>query len=359
MSDKPDGLGSRIQAPLLKLREWLGLRRDDQAAHSTPQAATRSRSSAARPAAARRRSVAAAPESFAAWSSREIEVDGAVIHAALSQGADPDAPAAVLIHGAGLDHRDWTFSFMHALRRAAGAGPSILAFDRPGFGRSTRPLDPAVSTPNGQARYLRRAATALGLRRVAPIGHSWGGAVAAAWALAERGEPDAPEVVGMGSFAGALLPWSMRQSMRNAQRLGEAARIALGAGGFTAEGMGEAARAALADAFSPNAPPEGYVEHIATKLSPTSGPAASTMADIAAINAALTLQGPQLTRLAAPAALVYGVEDQILNIAEQGDRAARMIPEARMTRLEGVGHMVHHAAEAACVEAALGLLRRR
>lgn len=275
-----------------------------------------------------------------------------------------DATTIVLIHGAGLDHRDWTFSMTSTLRAELGPKVRIIAFDRPGFGDSERPRGSAAGLPAAQARLLRKAAAAFGVRNAVLVGHSWGGAVAMAWALAAQadgGAPDgavlsdAPEVIGVASLAGAILPWSFAQSLKNARRVGEAARLAWSSGGMNATGMGAAAKAALSDAFHPNQPPEGYLAHIATELSPTDGAAASTMADVATINGALAAQGPKLSTLSAPVELVYGDADEVLSIDEQGERALGLIPQARLTRLEGVGHMVHHAAPEACL-AAIGRL---
>ena len=58
----------------------------------------------------------------------------------------------------------------------------MIAFDRPGFGHSTRPRD-RLWTPAAQAELLYAALALLGVERPAIVGHSLGATVALAWAL--------------------------------------------------------------------------------------------------------------------------------------------------------------------------------
>ncbi|MEL6316265.1 MAG: alpha/beta fold hydrolase, partial [Pseudomonadota bacterium] len=183
-----------------------------------------------------------------------MTVEGVRIHAVDSAAeiGRPDGRAIVLIHGAGLDHRDWTFGFLHRLDRSW----RVLAFDRPGFGGSERPSGMASALPATQARLLHAAARELGVDHAVIVGHSWGGAVAMGWGL------EAPETVaGIVSLAGALTPWSLAVTMDNARRLQAAARQALGSGGLRA-----AAVSALADSFDPDDIPAGYIDHVRTDL---------------------------------------------------------------------------------------------
>ena len=70
----------------------------------------------------------------------------------------------------------------------------VIAFDRPGLGFSGRPAAAPTSVWRLQAALLRGALARLGVARATLVGHSFGGAVALAWAL------EAPETV-----AGLLL----------------------------------------------------------------------------------------------------------------------------------------------------------
>jgi pimeloyl-ACP methyl ester carboxylesterase len=58
----------------------------------------------------------------------------------------------------------------------------VLAFDRPGFGHSTRPRA-RLWTPTAQAQLLASALARLGVRQPVIVAHSWGTLVALALAL--------------------------------------------------------------------------------------------------------------------------------------------------------------------------------
>ncbi|MEL6978707.1 MAG: alpha/beta hydrolase [Pseudomonadota bacterium] len=245
--------------------------------------------------------------------------------------------AVVLIHGAGVDHRDWTFDFIHRIDPAW----RVLAFDRPGFGASGRPSGAASALPGSQARLLHAAAASFGVSEAIVVGHSWGGAVAMGWGLAE---PEA--TLGVASFAGAVAPWSLANAIKNGRRMQSAARAALGPGGLR-----EAALEALCESFWPDPVPEGYATHMSTELSPMAGPTAATIADVSTINGALALMAPNYPRLERPVELVYSDSDQILSLSEQGEAAAALLPQARLTVLEGAGHMIHQTRQKTCLVA--------
>lgn len=267
----------------------------------------------------------------------EARVEGVRLHAMDREGEDPST-AIILIHGAGLDHRDWTFSFLEGLPRAY----RVLAFDRPGFGDSSRPSI-AGGLPTTQARLLRTAAMSLGVERAVLVGHSWGGAVAMAWGL------DAPEAtIGVVSLAGAVAPWSLGSSIAHGRRMRSAARMALRPGGLRT-----AAIEGLTESFSPNAIPNGYLEHIATELTLTSGAAAAAAGDVATFNGALGLQAQRYPGFDRPVELVYGDADLILSPSEQGEAASELLPNARLTIEKGAGHMIHHTHPDLCLEAIL------
>ena len=98
-------------------------------------------------------------------------------------------PPVVLLHGASGNLRDWTLGALAAIAERH----DVIAFDRPGLGFTGRPVA-ARPAAGAQAALLRDALARLGVERATLVGHSFGGAVALAWAL------DAPETV-----AGLLL----------------------------------------------------------------------------------------------------------------------------------------------------------
>jgi len=124
---------------------------------------------------------------------RIVQVDGQPVHL-LEKGRG--GPPVILIHGASVNLRDWSFSLMDRLARTN----RVIAVDRPGFGYSAR--GPGEWPPAQQAAHLRAAVRQLGVERPIVVGHSWGGAVALAWAL------DFPnDVSGVVPVSGATMPW--------------------------------------------------------------------------------------------------------------------------------------------------------
>ncbi|WP_254796913.1 alpha/beta fold hydrolase [Sulfitobacter albidus] len=131
---------------------------------------------------------------------RIIDVDGVPVHV-LTQG---DGPDLVLIHGASGNVRDWTFDFVDRLSQSY----RVVMIDRPGLGWTGRlpgkqgAWNARAESPAEQAQLLQRATDIIGVENPIVVGHSFGGAVAMAWALAR---PD--ETAGVVMLAAVSNPW--------------------------------------------------------------------------------------------------------------------------------------------------------
>ena len=124
---------------------------------------------------------------------RYAYIDGVRLHYVMRGEGTP----VVLLHGNAVTQADFQASgLMDQLARRH----QVIAFDRPGFGHSSRPRD-RLWTPRAQAELLRRALTALGIRRPVVVGHSMGTMVALAMAL---DYPD--EVAGLVLIGGYYYP---------------------------------------------------------------------------------------------------------------------------------------------------------
>lgn len=84
----------------------------------------------------------------------------------------------VMIHGNAGDLHDFQFGTLDLVAR----NYHVMAFDLPGHGRSKMPRR-AKGTIQEQAVVLHQALTALGVKDPILVGHSWGGAIALAYAL--------------------------------------------------------------------------------------------------------------------------------------------------------------------------------
>jgi pimeloyl-ACP methyl ester carboxylesterase len=104
-----------------------------------------------------------------------IEVDGVRLHY-VERG---EGPPLVLLHGNGSMIADFDSSGLIDL---AARSHRVIAFDRPGFGHSSRPRS-VIWTADAQARLIHAALAQIGVSRALVLGHSWGASVAVAMAL--------------------------------------------------------------------------------------------------------------------------------------------------------------------------------
>ena len=108
--------------------------------------------------------------------SRFIDVDGVRVH--YQEAGDEHAPALVLIHGFASSTLVWSKVFL----KLAEAGFRVIAVDMLGYGYSAKPRN-GEYTIAGQAKLLTRLLDKLGIPRAIFVGSSYGGAVAATFAL--------------------------------------------------------------------------------------------------------------------------------------------------------------------------------
>lgn len=109
------------------------------------------------------------------YSGSFVSVDGINLHYVSAGSGRP----VVLIHGNPGSHHDYTTALLDKLSRSF----HVIAFDRPGHGFSER-ADSFATTVEMQATMIREALTRLAIRKPILVGHSWGGSLALAAAVA-------------------------------------------------------------------------------------------------------------------------------------------------------------------------------
>lgn len=260
---------------------------------------------------------------------RLLLVDGLRVHAD-QRGRGPDV---VLIHGASGNTRDFTFALADRLAREF----RVTAFDRPGLGHTDWPGEQAVS-PFEQARILRAAAAQMGIRRPVVVGHSYGGSVAMAWALSDPAGTGA--VV---SLAGATMPWPGGLGPWYAitgSDIGQATVVPL----ISAFVPPERAERAIGSIFAPDPVPEGYADYVGAGLTLRVGTFRANARQVSRLKPFLTAMAEQYPNLSVPVEIVHGTADRIVPHRVHAEPMAALLPHARLTLLDGVGHMPHHAA---------------
>lgn len=269
---------------------------------------------------------------------RIVDVDGTPVHA-LMRGSGPDL---VLIHGASGNLRDFSFDLIDRLSERY----RVIAFDRPGLGW-TGDLGSANVSPLAQADLLRAAAAQLGVRSPIVLGHSYGGAVAMGWAL--RDPQGTPAIV---LLAGATYPWPDEADLGPwypfiTSGFGTHVAVPL-ISAFVPEARIEDA---IAGIFAPNPVPDGYNDYVGAGLSLRRDSFIANARQVDGLKPYLARMAPDYPRLTQPIEIIHGARDRIVGLDYHARRMVADLPNARLTVLDGVGHMPHHAAPEAVIAA--------
>lgn len=267
-----------------------------------------------------------------------VTVDGLRLHYEI-KGQGPDL---VMIHGASGSLRDLTF----ALRDRLTDRFRVIVIDRPGLGHSDPLPDASLMA---QARAIKAAVAQLGVTDPVVLGQSYGGAVALAWALDadQTGRPKALVLVGSPSmpWPGKLDPWYRL----TATGPGRALAIPLAAA-FLPQSYVTAATTLV---FAPEPVPTGYADWIGTPLILRQDTLIANTAQINALRAELVTMEPQYPTLDLPVELIHGTEDTIVPLHIHSAPLAKLLPDARLTVIDGAGHMPHHSHADAVIDAVL------
>jgi pimeloyl-ACP methyl ester carboxylesterase len=258
--------------------------------------------------------------------------DSPAVLAHAQAGSGPDV---ILIHGAMTCLDDMAMALFPALRDEF----RVTAFDRPGHGAN--PDSVLTGTPWQQAEAVRAAAQALGIERPVVVGHSFGGAVALAYALRY---PDACKGVV------ALSPIAFPEG--RLEHLVFAPRAFPGPVGFWTRSAAMVTDPVMLPIlwramFLPQAMPQVFAE---TFPFARAGRPAQTLAeghDAALLGPGLCWNAAGYGACQVPVHVLTGDRDLVVNPALHAAAVAQVLPKGRLTRLPGLGHMIHHFAQPA------------
>lgn len=242
-------------------------------------------------------------------------------------------PDVVLIHGALVTRTDMVM----ALSEALSEHYQVTAFDRPGQGDS----GPQVGgTTWEQARSLKCAADVLGLREPVIVGHSIGGAVAVAWA-----QQYPREIRG----AVALAPICFPELRLEHLLFGPRATPVVGP--LLAHGLSGTVDTVLLPTlwramFLPQAQPSRFTDALPFEQVARPRGTKANGEDAAWLNAGLARTVFEARRCEAAVTILAGDRDAVVNNHLHGALLARLLPRGRYVQLEGLGHMIHHFAQA-------------
>ena len=270
---------------------------------------------------------------------RFVDVEGGRLH--IVERGPADAPAVVLLHGATANLGDPNL----ALGDRLGERYRVILVDRPGHGWSDRPGGRAAASPARQAELIHQALTRIGVTRPIVVGHSWSGALAPAYALAF---PD--DVAALVLLAPVTHPWpggvGLINELAAAPVIGQliARTVVLPAGYLMMT-------PALHMIFAPQTPPADYVARTGARLVLRPAEFIANAEDLVDLKANIAAQAPRYGEIKAPVAIIAGDKDTIVSTDIHARVLARQLPDATLTVLPGVGHMVNFAAAERIVQA--------
>jgi pimeloyl-ACP methyl ester carboxylesterase len=271
-----------------------------------------------------------------------VPVSGGRLHVVeLGPAAAGDDPPVVLLHGASGNLEDQRLILGNRL----AATRHVILIDRPGHGFSDRPGAGADASPGRQASLVAEALARLGVERAIIVGHSWSGALAAAYAL------DYPaRVAGLLLLAPVTHPWPGGISWYN-----DIAALPVIAELFARTivlplGLCLIGRA-VENVFAPQAAPERYVRRAAGLLVLRPAEFIANAQDLAALEGFVAGQVRRYRAITAPTVIITGDRDRTVSPKIHARAAAALIPNARLVELAGIGHMLPHVAPAAIIAA--------
>jgi pimeloyl-ACP methyl ester carboxylesterase len=257
-----------------------------------------------------------------------------------------DAPAIVFLHGAVATLGDPLQAFRQALEGRA----RLVFLDRPGHGYSGRG-GPEDADPVVQADAIAAALAAIGVSRAIIVGHSFGGAVAAAFAVAH---PD--RTAGLVLLAPATHPWPGGISW-SYDLVGSPLAGPLFAETITTPLGLALLPSGFAGVFAPETPPDGLIEATAAKLALRPQAFRASAEDIRGLKARLGAFAPRYGEITAPTVALGGDRDRVVSTDIHARALVAAVPGARLVVLPGAGHALQHTRTAVIVAEIQRMLR--
>lgn len=255
-----------------------------------------------------------------------FEVNGHKVHY-IQAGNGPDL---VLLHGASGSFLDWTYGPLGKLARTH----RVTAFDRPGLGHSD--LIENAEDLRVQARHLMAASKALGLVKPRVIGHSFGGAVALAWALEDQNTMAGLMLLSTPSHVWPTgLAWHYQLATTPVVGPIAARLLPAFAGQRLADGI-------VSSIFEPQDAPVDYAAHIQTNIALQPNAILANAAQVMALKEQLRAFTPLYPNLTLPVEILHGDADTAVSMTIHSLPLSQALPSANFTRLEGIGHMPQH-----------------
>jgi pimeloyl-ACP methyl ester carboxylesterase len=271
-----------------------------------------------------------------------MQVQGTRLHVlelAAPANAAPDAPVFVLLHGASGNIRD----ALGSIGRSLNEHYRVVLVDRPGQGHSQKKYR-HQSDPRIQADMVAEVMDRLKIDRAIVVGHSWGGAVAAAFGYQHR-----DKAAGLVFVAPASHPWPGGIDWH--YKIGARPVIGRVFSELLAFPIGIGlVPCALRAIFRPGEPPDIYRETVGAAMVLRPASFLANCQDIADLFANVVAMQARYPEIDCPVEIVTGDSDHIVAPAIHSYGLVRDIRGAALTVLPGVGHMPQWSEPAAVLQ---------
>ena len=238
-------------------------------------------------------------------------------------------PPVVLVHGLAGQSGNYAYDVVDRLASSF----RVVAIDRPGSGHSPRRRG-ARADLRAQGDLVAGVIAVLGLGRPLVVGHSLGGAIGLAAALAH---PD--RVGGLALIAPLTQPGAAPAVFRRLAIRSAALRFALA--WTVAVPIAMLRRpATLAALFGPERPPADFGACGGGMLGLRPATFIGAAADLASAAADLAAMVERYPSLTIPVGVLFGDGDRVLDHRVHGDRLAGSIADLDLEIVPGAGHML-------------------
>lgn len=260
-----------------------------------------------------------------------IDIDGVRVHY-LMRG---EGPAVVLLHGNNVTLEDFNAS---GLIDSLAQHHRVIAFDRPGYGHSSRPRD-RLWTPSAQAALLHAALQQLGVKQAVVVGHSMGTLVALALAM------DFPQSVNNLVLVGGYYYPTLRvDALLTAPValpvVGDVMRYTVTA--LSARAM---LKGLVKGMFAPNEVPENFLPTLSREMLLRPVQLRANAEDAAFMIPQARAQAKRFGELKMPVTLIAGANDKVVDVKAHSERLHVELPQSELHVVPDTGHMAHYFAK--------------
>jgi len=236
-------------------------------------------------------------------------------------------PAVVLIHGNPGYSADFELGTIDALSETH----RVIAIDRPGHGLSDRADN--ADTVEEQAKLLHDELAALKIERPILVGHSWGGSLVLAYALAYPDDLAGMVLVAPAAYPDKGDPFFLKLAGK-VPLIGELGAL-LGRS-VLSRGM---VKKDLARAFYPQPLPDSYFKTVFRSWTGRKQLKAY-FADEARLNESLAKLSDRYADIQTPTVIITGDSDQIVDAKRNAHKLQKVIRNARLIQLSNTGHEI-------------------